>query len=369
VLTGIRQQRSGLVLIVGSLLVIAVTSGFVLDWQHEARRERSRAQGASLVRLLSSLPYGRILPSDARHGALRVVRTSQSNPDFAYAVVVGLRGEPLAQEIAPDVVVPDAPLPDAPTSWVGERLLEGAHGGPIREFHAPLLRDGERVGEIRIGFREPGPAILLESASLFGALALPIFLLTPLAWSLLRRELRPVATAAGRLELLLSAHRSQRVEVGTSGEVSNFFDRFDRFVGLIERRMEELEGEASDMRASSRVLTYQKSRVESVLESLPDATVVLDEKGVAVFANSRLAPLLGVDPHAVAGHAAAEWCPHPEVVDLLAPYQGPHPWPRRSETVEFSPLDRSEVRIGVRIRWRARRRTGRSRAPSCSSAT
>ncbi len=333
--SGRSQERSGLVLIACTLIAIAVTSGLVLKTQRDERRERNRAQGAALARLLSSLPYEQLVPSDSAGGTLRVVRTSQTNPDFAYAVVVGLHGEPLMREVAPGVVVPPAPLPAEPSAWVGEREI-GADGRPLREFFAPVLQGGERVAHLRVGFLEPGLLPPAANASLLGALALPIFLLVPVAYGMLRREVRPVAAAVRQLDSLLAGGSLQPVQVAAQGELGDFVRSFNRFVELVEHRMQEAEGEASGVRASVQVLSYQKSRIESVIETLPDATLVLDETGTVTYANSRLDALLGVDPAEVVGRKPAEWCPVPELVSLLANYEGPSPRLRRSDVVEFS---------------------------------
>ena len=130
------------------------------------------------------------------------------NPFFAYGTVVGLRGEPLVEVTSPGVIVPPAPIAADPASWVGERIVASSpNRRSIREFFAPVLVEGERVAHVRIGFFEPGVGISLEHASLLGMVALPIFLLTPLAYFLLRREVRPVAEACSQINRLADGQR------------------------------------------------------------------------------------------------------------------------------------------------------------------
>jgi len=345
---GTSERRGGLLLIAASLVAIFVTCAVVVEWQRDARRDRGRAQGASLARLLSSMDPDRILRPGGGHGALQVVRHSQTNPDFAYAVVVGRRGEPIAQEVVAGVVVPPAALPESPAAWFGERVLSASDGSVIREYHAPLMRDTEWLGEIRVGFREPSLALLIESAPLLGQVALAIFLITPVAYALMRFQLRPVAAVTRRLEQML-ASEMRAVEVSPDERVSGFIDRFDCFVGLVEDRMGELRGETHQIKASARVLGYQKARVEGLVEALPEAFVALDERGVGSFASGRLLPLLGVEPDQATGHPFAEWCAIPELQELVAPHLGAQPRQRSSGPVEITPAHRPDEFVAASV--------------------
>ena len=103
-----KQERFGLMLIASSLIVILAICGLLLETQAEQRRAQNRAQGLNLARLLSSISYERLLPSAGKLGLLQVVKTSQSNPDFAYAAIVNPMGSPVAEVTVPGVIVPPA---------------------------------------------------------------------------------------------------------------------------------------------------------------------------------------------------------------------------------------------------------------------
>ena len=77
----------------------------------------------TLVGVLASIPHDRLVPRPGAQGALEVVETTQSNPDFAYGAVASPDGRILAQATAPGVMLPAAAIPSEPNEWIGEREL------------------------------------------------------------------------------------------------------------------------------------------------------------------------------------------------------------------------------------------------------
>lgn len=333
-------------MVIGSaLLVIVAVAGLLLGLQRDARREQARAQGVSLVRLLSRVPLEQLLGGAGVQGPLQLIKHSQGNPDFAYAAVVDPGGRILAEVTAPGAIVPTRPPAAEPSAWIGERSIEASDGGAaLREFHAPVLAGSARVAELRMGFREPGWLVALAQVPLLASMALLIFLLAPLSYFLLRREVSPLATANAKIQRLLEGEHLEPVRIEATGVLAEFAERFNSLVSLAESRVRALESREMDLLASSKVLSYRTHRLEAVLEGLPDGALVLDETGAVSFANAKLEALLGVAPEAARGRPPREWCPDPSLVSFLAFYAGDGPRLARSERLE---LERSEKRLQV----------------------
>jgi PAS domain S-box-containing protein len=346
-----KNERLGLLLIAASLAVICLVTGLVAREHRNGRRQQVRVQGLALVRLLSRMPLDELVPRGGGQGPLQVVKSSQGDPDFAYAVVAAPGGETLAEVTAPGVVTPQAALPQDPASWLGERRLETDDGRAAREFFAPVLADGALVAHVRLGFFEPGWAAGLGGTPVLGVVALLVFLLTPLSWFLVRREIGPLAEVTEQVRKLAEGRELLPVPVAATGEVGTFIESFNRFVRLAEQRVREVREQQTGMLASSKVLAYQKSRVESVLQTLPDAVVVMDDAGCTSFANARLETLLGVAPEAAVGRKPEEWCPDAEVVTFLSRYTHASSRRTHSDALEFAPEPGSERRLQVSA-WR-----------------
>lgn len=309
-----KSERLGLVMIASSLLVIALIIGVSYESHRSERLSQIRAQGVSLARLLSSMRLDELVPRGNEHGPLALVESVQGNPDFAYVVVSALDGESLLEVTAPGVIVPAAPLPLEPSAWFGEREISDPHSSSVfREFHAPVLAHGDLKAHVRVGYVAPGLGLMLQELSYFGWLALPIFLLTPFYYYLVKREVQPLRRASERIQSILNDNPVQVVELEAPGEVGEFIRHFNRIVKAAEARISTLQVEQSEMMASAKVLSYQKARIESVLQSLPEAVVVMDESGSVTFANRKLSAMVGIDAETIIGQRPSEWCKSPEL--------------------------------------------------------
>ncbi len=314
-----KSERLGLMMVASSLLVIALIIGVSFESHRSSRLSQIRVQGVSLARLLSSMSLAQLIPDEGEQGPLALVKSTQGNPDFAYAVVSRPDGEDLLEVTAPGVIVPALALPGEPSSWFGEREIADVRGGrEFREFHAPVLDGGELQGYVRVGYVEPGWALVSQELPYFAWLALPVFLLAPLYYYLVKREVQPLREASDRIQSIVDDNVVRTVELEASGEIGEFIRHFNRIVKAAEARICALESEHSEKVASAKVLSYQKARIESVLQSLPEGVVVMDESGAVTFANRKLSALIGIEADTIAGLKPNEWCKSPELLAFVS---------------------------------------------------
>ncbi len=317
-----RNERLGLIMILASLAVITVIILLLFHYQRDLREDRIRGQGIGLARLLGGMSWEQLVGQTERQGPLQIMGQSQGNVDFAYGVVVDTAGQPARTISAPGVIVPQAPLPREPSAWLGERTLQTVEGGSsILEFYAPLFSSGDLIGHIRLGYFQPSLGLEMDQLPFVATLALPIFLLTPLFYFLIRREIRPLQQVNQKVEQLLEEGDQAKVEVHASGELREFLERLNHFVDFTKERIQGLEREQSGLITSSKLLSYKQSRVETVLHTLPEAVVVLDESGVVSYANAKLGALLDVDHNEVVGQRPSDWCNEEQALALLSRFQ------------------------------------------------
>ena len=216
------RERLGLLMITASLVVIALTVGMLFVNQQQAEENHIRKQGVSLVRLLSRMPFDEVIPQNGRQGVLSVLEHISDRSAFAYLAIVDADNRPLSEISAQGVPAPSAPLPVKPALWHGERMLTQADGREISEFHAPLLDDGRLAGHIRLGYLRPRIGLSMDQLPFLATLALPIFLLTPLFYFLVRREVRPLARVNSQLDQLVEQGNLNRIEITATGELQEF---------------------------------------------------------------------------------------------------------------------------------------------------
>lgn len=321
--SGTTIERPVLVMIGACLIVIACTVALLVVDQRNDREDQIRARGVSLVRLLAGLPSETLTDERAYQNMLQLVSFSQGTQDFAYAALVDASGRPIAEVTAPGVLVPQESVPADPSGWIGERVVElPGDRAAVMEYYVPVFDAGDLAGQIRLGYYEPGYTLVAEQVPIAATLALLIFMLTPLLYYLLRREIRPLAAANDAIETMLrSSSGTQQVTIGTTPSLTQFIERFNRFIEHAQARIHELESERGDLLASAKLISYKKSRVDTILQTLPDAVLVLDERGTINYANERVAGLLGVSREDVVSKPARQWCNNEEIAAFLSRYE------------------------------------------------
>ena len=160
-------------------------------------------------------------------------------------------------------------IPSNPSAWLGQREVDQASGGErFLEFHAPVFDDSELMGYVRLGYIKPAFGTDATSLASMATLGLPVFLLTPLFYILLRTETRPLRKV------------SENLDLHPSGELAPFIEKFMSFVNDSQQRIQQLESEHDGLLTSSKLLAYKQGKVEAILQTLPEAILVLDDAGV-----------------------------------------------------------------------------------------
>ena len=155
-------------MIIASLAVIMVTLFLLFSYQQNAQLSHIREQGSSLARVISRIPYDKLVSEPGQTGALSVLQHSGIESGFAYVAVVDVEGVPVVEVTAPGVLVPSSVLPDSPAAWLGERTLTlHGDGRSVTEFYAPLLEQGGIAGYVRLGYSQPGFGLKTDQLPLF----------------------------------------------------------------------------------------------------------------------------------------------------------------------------------------------------------
>lgn len=307
---------------IGASLLVIVSIVFLLLFHDARQQERAaRDQGIDLVRALSQAGYDALVTPPARLDVMAIVREGLNNDAFAYLTVSNLAGGVQREFVAPGVIVPEVGVADLSTSMIEERhVVNDASGTRFLEFHAPLLSGRQVAGFLRLGYREAS-VLQIGELPFFATMALTVFLLTPLFYFMLKVEVDPLKRANEQLGALL-AKDGENSTATPSLALPDMAERFKSFADVARERIDDLEGQRDELQTSLKLAAYQRARTESLLQSLPEGVLVLDETGVVRFANERTATLLRVPLESIIGLRPAEWCERTDVVAFLARYEG-----------------------------------------------
>lgn len=339
-------DRIGLYMIVASLAVIGIVIAMLFIQQTRSANDRVRSDAISLARVLAGLPHEQLV---AQRGMLEVVRQAWQSGDFAYASIVSPSGKTEAEVTAPGVIVPGTPADSNADAWISERDMLLASGAAVIEIQAPILNDGQLLSFLRLGFFKPSILPGMEQLPFFATLAFVVFLLTPIFYWLIRREVRPLRHANERLNELVADGQANEIQLNASGELGEFMHRFNEFVELTKGRVHELESQQTDLVTKTQLLSYKKARVESVLDSIPEAVIIIDQTGTISFANQRVETLLGVSAAVITETHPNEWCTNEELHDAITRYSSNHSNKQYlAQTVRLQPSNTSELSLSIK---------------------
>ncbi len=339
----LKANKLGLILLTASLAAIVAIAAIVMHGHKADRIESIQDQGVSLVRAMSAVPFSSLIDDAERQGLMRVVKHGTAQTNFAYVGVSGTTGAPINEVAADGLIPPLFEVPREPSSWLGQRIVPTGTNGDVAEFHAPIIETGELRGFVRAGYFLPASVFDIIDVSYLATVALPVFLLVPLFYFLIRTEVQPLRTASAEMSRMLEDESLKRLEISASGELGEFMGRFNRLLERANERITSLEGDQHQLVTSNKLLTYRKSRVESVLETLPEAVVILDESGQISYANQKTAAMFNVPRETIIDRPPQDWCGDAGVLRLLSSHADAGGARSLAETVRFR-IDRSAQR-------------------------
>jgi len=311
------NEKIGIGMIAASLVVILFAVGVFLFQQKSDDINEIQRQGMVLARLLSSNSVEQLTGEGNTVGMLRVLKETQVNQHFAYAAVVNVEGVSLAEYVIPGMIVPPMAIPLQPSQWIGEREHLSNKGVVINEYYAPIMYQGELSAFIRLGYLKPGYSLNASQVRFLAILAMAIFMLTPIFYFLIKNEIRPLNSISTQLQALIRKTETNETEVAASHSTKDFMQQFSTVVEAAYKHIDELEAKQTNSVVSSKLLMYQKARLESALDALPYAILVADESGHVTYTSNKIHHLLGTQKGEVLGSNLADFCENREVSDYL----------------------------------------------------
>lgn len=333
------NNRIGLFLIVSSLLMITLVMGLLFQRQQDTHAAQIRIQGVGVVRSLSALPIELLAPTGNNTSVLQQLPIYYENPNFAYAVVISPDERRLAEVTSPGALIPADALPTGTASLFGERTLQSPQEKrQIREFYGPVMEQGNLKAFIRIGYFEPRQLLAMQDMQFLALLALAMFLIVPLVYFIIKRELEPLAEVGRRLHALSGENALVVSSENTSKDMRDLVGKLHTFVEAASSRIKKLELDNINTVADARLLEYGTNKMAAVLQCLPDGLLILDPSGEVTFASSKIEPLIGVSIDKVLSSSVEDWCKDVELKTLFSSYKISGFETRQQTSIEFFPI-------------------------------
>ena len=301
---------------------------------HSVTGTRSESTSLRLLGRASDrfvLAYLRDKKADLQH-LLADIRT-QSQAD--YCAVVSDSGEYLGHS-ASGFKGKQAPEEGNITDRWGEIVevqFECEDGVPIREYRTPVRAGTNTIGTMRLGFAKTSLLGYIAAGAHFAPLALigPACCMVVGA-VLVSRLVRPVADIEQQLHQVATSPSVESCELREVEGVGAAAMGWNR---VVQQRFNQTQDETLQQRIRKSLDQGRHSRLEAVLNSVPDGVATTDAAGRLTYTNLPMAVLLGL-PDAIHGtDGADEADAAPNMTEQLT---------KRWQLVATDPLTASENR-------------------------
>jgi PAS domain-containing protein len=315
-----KLNRIGMILIACALAAITLVVTLLVMRQHDSQAAQIRIKGVGLVKSLSTVPMQVLTNNGGNGGVLGALLAYHDNGDFAYATIGDAGGRILAEVAGRGSMTPSVALPASAATGFGERDLKQHDATPaLREFFGPLAdRSGGQLF-VRVGFYQPRYALPAQDVSFLALLALAMFLVVPVVYLMIKREMTPLAALSDQLRSLA---RPDKADAADAGEMRDLIADMRGYLNQAGARIVQLEQGALNTTADNRLLQYGSKKLNAALQSLPDGLLMLDPAGDVTFASGKIEPLLGIPTERLLGQPLESWCCDPALRALLGRYSG-----------------------------------------------
>jgi len=297
--------RVGLILVGISLLIIVLTiSLFVIYIQRKHVRELN-SYGVALTDMVAGFATTGPDVSTADN-LLKVVDIMGSRSGLVYGMIMDVDGRVIAHTDGQFAgYMPDEPI--AKNVITSNNPLRQVYDDPltrhsIYEFSRPVYHNGKKTGAVRLGFTKDIDALLSDS-DIKGLLALAtlIFSLVPIFYYLMRNSVRPLMSVNDELKNLLEKNEFKKITVNPGNEMGKLAEKFNQVITRLMEKYENLTASYEDIEVLNKILSYEKDRVEAIIDNIGDGIMVTDSVGRIILVNQTMANLMKFSRQEVIG--------------------------------------------------------------------
>ncbi|MCB1753924.1 MAG: PAS domain-containing protein [Gammaproteobacteria bacterium] len=314
------QNRSVLAMVLLSLLVVV----FVSAWQYWQFRSGIKRLGSEQLAVLTHIPYQVSASSGEIERLFQSVIKSGPMPEASYIQLIDSAGLTVADYASGQL------SPAGLTAEGGQ--LDG-----YQEFSAYVKHESMMGSVVRLVIASGWMDFLKSKAVGIVLGSMPaILIIWLMSFFSGRREL-PLKQSFDVMQRLFSVIPHAESEVRNEVSESANLDNLTLLARSAEEYIATFESERSVFNTSTKVLAYQKAGSESILRSVPDGILVLDETGQVIFANQQFLRWYRLTEDSVVGKMPIDWCDRPELLGFLRRYSGMLARRAESGNIEMNP--------------------------------
>ncbi len=344
-------KKYRLVTLLACTVLAAASASFFTMFHMEKTllHEKLADEGKLLSQLLKSVPYRDTPLSGMLSKYLQAVPGIKEYSNFCYIIVKDKTGLEVSKLVKPGTVLPISETVTPSLKPLKLTVKEPGTGQRIKEYHVPIFADESLAGTVILGLAEP-VGILKPSSHKYYLILLSIPLLLGIVLLLLyRSEIKGIRVLRSQLEEIKpDENDEQNVTLDVSGnkEIAGLTLDLKILLDSFLKRIRKLEETHINLLTADKVYSYKKTRLEAILEKMPDGILVIDDTSMATYVNSATETLLGIDRETILAKKFQEWSDE-KISTFLTRYQGHNGRLYRAEGIEINPSHTPEKTISM----------------------
>ncbi len=313
-------QKIGFISIGVSLIIIfSIMFLFVLYTKQEHQKELID-DGVALTEMVADYVKG--LESAEMHDIMKIVEITGIRSGLVYGMIMDVNGRVIthtninfADHMLNDPITLRAASSNNPLKQV-YKDTETEH--VIHEYSRPLYSGNKKVGAVRLGFsRDIIP--LFSDSDIRGLLLIAtlMFVLVPIFYYLVRRSAKRMDSLDKEINHLFANNNFGTIAFNSRDPKGTAAERFNQAISHYKDDHQKLRVSCEDMEVANGILSYEKERIESVIDSIDDGIMVRDLAGNIIHVNRAMAYLMKLSGHYVIGKTIHDCIDNDEIISFI----------------------------------------------------
>ncbi len=307
--------------------------------------QRISAVGPEFAKIIASTKSDLLIAPTVNRKLLTPLSKS-TDVQPTYIFIVNEENHVLQRRNPESLTLKPLTIDTAPSNWATQEETSDLYSSTtFIEYREAFLDQGELAGFVRIGYKHGFFVFLASKKYLLLLSLLPALLVTSVV---LIRHRKESSSSSGsivnpnNLDPLLKLASSASVKTKLNSPVE-----LDKLTSILENSFRTLKKERFTLYTSAKILAYQKTSSESILRSIPDGVIVLDESGCTTYVNKPFLQWYQLKANDVIGKLPYQWCERTILLEFLTRYRGV--LVRRSETgkIDVGPPGKPDSHIKI----------------------
>jgi len=311
-------QNIGLISIGVSLVIIVLIMSLFVLFTKQNRQKDLISDGVTLTSMVASYSMNE-LKKDNANKLLEIVNYTGSKSGLVYSIIMDTNQKIIARtgsNYVDNTLI--AKRAASSNNHLKQIYKNSLTNHTIYEFFRPIYKNGKKEGTVRLGF-SPDINPLFSDNDIRGILVIAtlFFSLVPIFYYLVRRSLSSLGSLNNELSNLIEKNEFRKIEVNPKDGVGKLVERFNLVVSSLQDKCKQLSLSYEDSEVANKVLSYEKDRIESVIDNMADGIMVTDSVGSITLVNQTMINMMKFSKQEVLGKTVNACFDNKEILSFI----------------------------------------------------